>query len=67
MNILEAVQAEIRKRLNELTDEVINNSAKDYAEYRYECGKAYGLAMSESIIQDLVRIANRVEADDFTE
>lgn len=50
---LRALQHVIRTRMNDLSDDLIGGGAKDYAEYRYQCGQIYGLAMAERELLDL--------------
>ena len=64
MNMLDYIKSEIRKSLNELTDDVINGSCLDYPSYRYECGKAFGLVMAEDIIKEAERKMRLAEGED---
>jgi len=61
MNLMDYVKTEIRNRLNEITDDVINGSCTDYAAYRYQCGQAMGMVMAEDIIKQAERKARAAE------
>ena len=68
--MIDAIRKEIRKALNDITDDCINGGASDFAQYRYECGRAMGLVMAEEIIKDLEQRARRSDLgddDDLTE
>jgi hypothetical protein len=51
VTLIEYIQSEIRKALNDITDDCINGGCVDFPQYRYECGRAIGLVMAEEIIK----------------
>ena len=55
MDFIEYVKVEIRNKLNEITDNVINGDCLTFDNYRYMCGQAFGLIIVEDIIKQAER------------
>lgn len=68
MNLIEYIQSEIRRSLNDITDDCINGGCVDFPQYRYECGRAIGLVMAEEIIKvALSKVSGDEETSDERE
>jgi hypothetical protein len=52
-NMLKALQVEIRKMLNDVTDSMAGGQCEDFADYKYRSGVIYGLALAERELLDL--------------
>jgi hypothetical protein len=50
---LDVIKREIRRKMNDLADELAGGGIKDFPEYRYFTGMIAGLAMIERDILDL--------------
>ena len=53
MTELDVIKQKIRNKMNELADDLVLGSARDFAEYRHLTGMISGLAMVERDILDL--------------
>jgi hypothetical protein len=51
--MLKALQVEIRKMLNDVTDSMAGGQCEDFADYKYRSGVIYGLALAERELLDL--------------
>jgi len=54
----EAYREQIRKIMNDVTDDVATGSARDYSEYRHKVGVIEGLALAE---REFIDIMERIE------
>lgn len=52
-NVLEALRDEIRREMNEITDNMATGSCKTYPDYTHNTGVIKGLAMAERALLDL--------------
>lgn len=57
VSFAEVVLQKIKTELDNGCNDVASNRAKDYPEYRWMCGRLYGLAQAEGIIKDLLKSA----------
>ena len=57
----EVFRDQIRKLLNDITDDIATGSAKDYAEYRHKVGVIEGLALAEREFLDIMERIERAE------
>lgn len=63
---LEAIKLKIRNELNRITDDTINGACTDFANYRFACGIAHGLAYAEDIVKEIEAKLYAIDEDDDT-
>jgi hypothetical protein len=51
--LLQAVQRQIRKLMNDVADDLAEGTAKDFPEYRHGVGMIAGLAFAERVLLDI--------------
>ena len=52
-NVLTTLQKELRTHMNDITDDMVGGSCKDYSEYTHQTGLIKGLAIAERELLDL--------------
>ena len=57
----EVYRDQIRKLLNDITDDIATGSAKDYPEYKHRVGVIEGLALAEREFLDIMERIERAE------
>jgi hypothetical protein len=62
--LLSYLQEQIREKLNDRSDFVAAvGGCEDYADYKYNCGIIYGLALAEGMLLDLDDMQHRNDDD----
>jgi hypothetical protein len=53
-DVLKYLQNKIRDEIQVVTDNISDGSAKDFGEYRYQCGAIRGLLISARIVAETI-------------
>ena len=53
-DVLKYLQSKIREEIQVVTDNLSEGSARDFSEYRYQCGEIRGLLISARIVAETI-------------
>jgi hypothetical protein len=59
--VLNYLATEIEKLRTDRVKSIADGRANDYAEYRHNCGVIRGLALAETIVNDLVQRLEKID------
>jgi hypothetical protein len=60
---VKALNAEIRRDMNDTTDAMAGGACTDYSTYQHSCGVIQGLARAEAYLLDLAKKADEPDDD----